>query len=75
MTRQGAIAEATEIMYQALAEPIGLLVQTNDLNGARARFYAARKLAGDPALSVLQFRASPVPGGELVIIRAAEAET
>lgn len=69
MSKPGVIAEATEILYIALGEPIGLLIHTNDLNGARARFYAARKLAQDPALAVLQFRASPVEGGELVIIR------
>lgn len=69
MSKPGVIAEATEIMYIALGEPVGLLVRTNDLNGARARFYAARKLAADPALAVLQFRASPIEGGELVIIK------
>jgi hypothetical protein len=69
MTKNGVIAEATEILYIALGEPIGLLIKTNDLNGARARFYAARKLAQDPALAVLQMRASPVEGGELVIIK------
>jgi len=71
MTRQGAIAEAREILYLALAEPIGLLVGTNDVAAARARFYAARRLAQDPALAVLQVRASPVAGGELVMIKGA----
>lgn len=69
MGKQGAIAEATEILYLALGEPIGLLISTNDVAAARARFYAARRLAGDPALSVLQCRASPIEGGELVIIK------
>ncbi len=73
MSGRGVIAEATEILYIALGEPVGLLIRTNDLNGARARFYAARRLAMDPALAVLQLRASPVEGGELVIIKGPPA--
>jgi len=57
------------IMYQALAEPIGLLVSTNDFARARAAFYRARAETGDPELAGLQFRASPgIDGGELLII-------
>ena len=67
--KPGVIAQAREILYLALAEPIGLLVATSDVAGARARLYTARKLAGDPALAGLQVRASPVEGGELVIIK------
>ena len=57
------------MLYQALAEPIGLLLQTSDFNRARQALYRARAEAQDPELSGLQFRASPgLDGGDLVIV-------
>lgn len=61
-----------EIMYRALGEPVGLLVQTNDLKRAQATFYAARRKACDPALAVLECRGSPIPGGDLIIVKGAK---
>jgi len=58
------------LLYAALAEPIGLLCQGEPSFAlARQRLYAARKKLGDPALDILQFRASPFPEGNLVIVK------
>lgn len=58
------------LLYQGLAEPMGLLCQASpDLDTARQRLYAARRAAQDPDLDVLQFRASPFAEGNLVIVK------
>jgi hypothetical protein len=58
------------LLYQALAEPIGVLCSVEpNLETARQRLYAARRAAQDPDLSVLQFRASPFAEGNLVIVK------
>lgn len=62
-------AQLQEIMYLALSEPVGLLLQTSDRERARQAFYRARSAASDPALAELQFRVSPFPEGDLVICR------
>jgi hypothetical protein len=69
MTRR----ELTEILYQALGEPIGLgLVGClPDPGTVRQRLYAARAAAEDPALGVLQIRASARPEFDLVITKGA----
>ena len=57
------------ILYQALAEPIGLLLQCPDWAKARQALYRARAEAKDPSLAALQFRASPgLVGGNLIIV-------
>lgn len=62
--------ELTVILYQALAQPIGLLVECSDWNKARQQFYRARTEAKDPELAQLQFRASPgIEGGNLIIVK------
>lgn len=60
------------LLYEALAEPIGLLCNASpDLERARAKLYATRRALADPALEALQFRASPWPSeGNLVICKA-----
>jgi hypothetical protein len=60
------------LLYQALAEPFGLLLTTNDVARAKAQIYAARKLASDPELDCLQLRTSPFTEGELVLVRGAK---
>ncbi len=57
------------VLYQALGSSIGLLLQTSDFGRARQRLYAARAEIGDPALAGLQFRSSPLPGGDLIIVK------
>ena len=64
------IVELTEILYLALAEPIGMELAVSDFDLARNRLYAARRAALDPDLDFLQFRASPWnPGTGLVICK------
>lgn len=46
---------AGELLYQALGEPFGLVLRTNDPNRLRQRLYQARVKLGDPKLDVLQF--------------------
>lgn len=63
-------ADAQLILYQALAQPIGLLVQVSDFSRARALLYKARVEARDPELAQLQLRASPgLEGGNLIIVK------
>lgn len=59
-----------ELLLLALAEPIGLLVKTSDPAKLRASLYRARQASGDPDLSGLQIRMSPLPGGELVLCKS-----
>lgn len=59
-------AEAREILYLALAEPIGLLLRTNDPGRARQRLYAAKREM--PEASGLQFRIWPSEDGDLVVV-------
>lgn len=65
----------TSLLYEALAEPIGLLVATADPDRLRQRLYQLRTLADDPELERLQIAASPIPGGELVIVKTKRPET
>jgi hypothetical protein len=62
--------EFTTLLYAALAEPIGLLLATNDRERARQRLYTARRNAADPALDCLQIRMSPFEDGDLVIVHS-----
>lgn len=61
-----------ELLYLALVEPIGLLLRTNDRERARQALYRARQTLGDPALTRLQLRVSPLADGDLVIVKAHE---
>ena len=62
-------AQAAEVLYAALAEPIGLVLRTSDTKRVRQHLYAARRAACDPALEILSIRISPFPEGDLVIVR------
>ena len=62
--------DCRDILYSAMREDIGLLVQVSDFARARQAFYRARADAGDPALAALQFRSSPgIVGGNLIIVK------
>ena len=71
MTRSLAPSEAElqTILYQALAEPIGLLLATSDWARARQKLYLARTKLGDPSLAHLQIRHWPGEEGDLVIVK------
>lgn len=62
-------AELQTLLYQALAEPIGLVLRVEDFARARQRLYAARAACQDEALKGLQFRGWTGPEGNLVIVK------
>ena len=63
--------ELAELLYSALAAPVGILCQASDPALARQRLYAARKGLGDPALDCLQIRLVQAEGldGNLAIVK------
>jgi len=59
-----------EFWYQALATPFGIVIAVSDVEAAKQRLYQARAKSGDPALSAIQIRVSPVsPSEELWLVR------
>lgn len=63
------------LLYQALASPIGIVLEVSDYVRASQRLYRARSEAHDPALVQLQFRHSPYdPEHELWIVKAGKVE-
>lgn len=58
------------LLLQAVQEPIGLLIATNDFERARQKFYAVRREANMPELDGLQIRMSPFSGGELILVNS-----
>ena len=56
------MAEPLELLYQALHSPLGIEIETDDVQSALSRFYAARSAAGDSELARLQFRRQTTPG-------------
>ncbi len=59
-----------ELLYSALATPIGIAITVSDFERARGKLYAARRASGDPALDALQLRRSPVhPEFEIWIVK------
>lgn len=59
-----------EILYAAIASPIGVVVSVSDFQLCQARLYKARKQSGDPSLDCLQLRRSPInPETELWIVK------
>lgn len=70
MNTPGTTLEHLQLILQAaLAEPIGLVLRTNDRERARQRLYAARVKLADPAFATLQIRISPFTDGDLVICK------
>lgn len=63
-----------ELLYTALASPIGCVVTTNDFARAQQKLYSARAKSGDPSLDILQFRRSPLaPETEIWIVKTKPA--
>lgn len=48
------LTEYQTILYQALNQPFGLVLRTNDPQRLRQRFYSARAQAQDPQLDGIQ---------------------
>lgn len=66
------MSEFSEILYTALASPLGIEVETNNPETLRAKLYAARR--ADPALEPLSIHLSPTsPSTALFIIRRPDA--
>jgi len=59
-------------MWQALSTRIGLLLQVSDFARANGAFQACRK--AEPSFAALQFRQSPLPDGNALIVRGASPE-
>jgi hypothetical protein len=64
-------SEMTEWLYQALAEPLGIVVRASDVARARAKFYNVRRDLMDPELNHLRFVAWP--DGQIAICKGREA--
>lgn len=59
-----------ELLHRALAEPLGIIVSTNDPERLRVRLYAARREAMNPDFEGLSFLPSRVkPTTELWICK------
>ena len=56
----------TELLYDALCSPFGLIVQTESAERLRQRLYTLRKESAD--LSPLSFVISPMNGSDLWIL-------
>lgn len=70
MPKTEMIDHCTELLYEALASPAGLLLKTNDPGRARAALYTARRKAEDRTLAGLQFRFCPPQyDGDLMIVK------
>jgi hypothetical protein len=59
----------TQVLYDALAEPVGLLLQVDDFEGTRRGLYAARAAALDPQLSVLAIWPCDLDGGNMMVLK------
>lgn len=57
-----------QMMYDALAQPIGLLVASPDVAKARSAFYAARNKINDPVLGQLQIRLIVMDGEPMLAL-------
>ena len=59
-----------EYWYDALKQPVGLILRTSDVEALKQRLYAARRAASDPRLIDLTLATSPdFPESELWIVR------
>jgi hypothetical protein len=59
-----------ELLYQALSEDRGLVIQTEgDIEAVRQRLYREREKAQDPELDILSFVPSPTDPTQLWIVK------
>ena len=57
------------LLYEALASPLGIVVQTTDPERTRMALYAERRKRADPALSALAICLPPFSTSELWLVR------
>lgn len=59
-----------ELLYRALAEPVGLLLHSADPSRARTMIYQTRAAIGDPELARLQVRlVADMPDGNIALVK------
>lgn len=59
-----------ELLYQALASPLGIVIETTDVERLRQRLYAERREAKDESLAALGLVPSrTAPESELWIVK------
>ncbi len=64
-----------ELLYEALHSPLGLVVETEDVEKLRQKLYSVRRSVNAPELSVLSFVTSPLlPRTNLWIVRRPDQE-
>ena len=62
------LTEYQTILYQALNQPFGLVLRTNDPQRLRQRFYSARAQAQDPQLDGIQILLGRLDDPQLVAL-------
>ena len=62
------LTEYQTILYQALNQPFGLVLRTNDPQRLRQRFYSARAQAQDPQLDGIQILLGRLDDPQLVVL-------
>lgn len=69
------LEQERELLYRAMASPLGLVIAVSDFSLAQQRLYKARRDLSDPDLAKLQFRRSPLkPEAELWIVKEGRVE-
>jgi hypothetical protein len=63
------LEQATVVINQALEAEVGVLVQCQEPEKAKAALYAARKANPDPKALLLQIRTWPTDEGELAVVK------
>ena len=61
--------DVRELLYRALAEPVGLLLHSEDPNRARTLIYQTRAAIQDPDLARLQVRLVTLGDGNIAIVK------
>jgi len=57
------------LLYNALHSPFGVILQTDDPERAKARFYSTRAKLNDPKLDCLSLVQSPTDPSQLWIVK------
>ena len=57
------------LLYNALHSPFGIILQTDDLERVKARFYSTRAKLNDPKLDCLSLVQSPTDPSQLWIVK------
>lgn len=61
-------------LYNALHSPLGIIIETDNPERVRARFYSTRTKLSDPKLDCLSLVQSPTNTAQLWIVKRVEDE-